>query len=124
MAGTRDPGAGHCARRSIVGEGAGQGEAGEGGVVEPGDRADPVAGQGDDEQAGGAGWSADGSSRAKVTRARLSALVTDCSVLPSRPATSRAEKSRTSRRMRAARWRGGSNWSAVTKASEMASRAS
>ena len=68
--------------------------------------------------------SADGNSRLSVDRARLSALVTDCSVVSSMPATSLAGKSRTSRRISAARWRGGSNCSAVTNASDIASLAS
>ena len=73
---------------------------------------------------GGGCASGEGNSLDTVARARFSALVTDCSVVSSMPATSLAGKSSTSRRISAARWRGGSSCSAVTKASDMASRAS
>ena len=56
--------------------------------------------------------------------ARLRALFTDCSLAGRISAASLARKSRTSRRIRAARCRGGRSWSAVTNASEIASLAS
>ncbi len=59
-----------------------------------------------------------------AVRARLSALVTDSSVEPRSRAASPAANPSTSRRIRTARCRGGSSWTAVTKASEIASYAS
>jgi len=76
------------------------------------------------ELGAGGGRSSRGISRASVARARLSALVTDCSVVARSAATSRAEKSSTSRRIKTARCFGGNNCKAVINASETASRAS
>ncbi len=59
-----------------------------------------------------------------ATRARLSALVTDSSVVSRISAASRAAKPSTSRRMRTARCLAGRSWSAVTKASDTDSRVS
>ena len=57
-------------------------------------------------------------------RARCSALFTEATVVSSDSATSRAEKPSTSRRISTARCRGGSCWSAATKASSTLSRCS
>ena len=59
-----------------------------------------------------------------AARARFSAPLTDDSLLSSISATSAARKPSTSRSTSTARWRGGRCWSAATKASDTASRAS
>jgi len=68
---------------------------------------------------GGSGRRAGGWRRSSAARARLSALVTDSSVVLSSCAVSLARNPSTSRRMRAARCRGGSSWRAVMNASEI-----
>ena len=69
-------------------------------------------------------WLCSGSRSSTVARARWSALLTDCGVVSSESAVSLAEKPSTSRRISAARWRGGRCWSAATKASSTPSRCS
>ena len=59
-----------------------------------------------------------------VARARWSALFTEATVVSSSSATSDACQRSTSHRISTARWRGGRNWSAATKASRIVSRAS
>src|SRR5215467_227434 len=59
-----------------------------------------------------------------VARARLSALVTESSVLPRIWAASPAVNPRTSRKISTARWRGGRRCTAAMNASEIDSRAS
>jgi hypothetical protein len=57
-------------------------------------------------------------------RARWSALLTEATLVSSASATSAAENPSTSRRIRTARWFGGSSCSAATNASSTASRCS
>jgi hypothetical protein len=58
-----------------------------------------------------------------VTRARCRALVTDATLSPSASAVVAAGQPRTSRRISAARWRGGRCWTATMNASSIVSRA-
>ena len=72
---------------------------------------------------GGRGCRRPASLASSVARARWSALLTDATLVSRSSATSAAFQRSTSHRMRTARWRGGSCWSAATKASRTDSRA-
>jgi class 3 adenylate cyclase len=60
--------------------------------------------------------------RARVSRARCKALLTEATEDSRRVATPIARHPRTSRRMRTARWRGGRSWITVRNASSILSR--
>jgi hypothetical protein len=69
-------------------------------------------------------WLCSGVRSSTVLRARWRALFTEATDVSSESATSWAEKPSTSRRIRTARWFGGSSWSAAMKASSTPSRCS